>query len=153
MKSVFLDATCWMAAAGNPHGGSAEILKLGRMGTLVIFVTQRVLKEAEKNIREAWGWEELERFHREVSDQELLLIEDPTEQEEAQWQAVTAPKDCHVLAAAFKARVDVMVTLDRKHLLTEAVSTHFPIPVMHTTEFFTALRAELETDGGEEDRG
>jgi predicted nucleic acid-binding protein len=152
MSSVFLDAACWVAAVLNPRGGSAEILKLGRVGKLAIVATQRVLKEAEKNIREEWGWEELERFHREVSDQKLLLVDDPAEEEEAQWRAVTAPKDCHVLAAAYKAGVDVVVTLDRKHLLTEAVSTHFPIPVMHTTEFFRALRAELDA-AGEENAG
>jgi hypothetical protein len=30
MKRVFLDATCWVAAAGSPDGGSALILKLAR---------------------------------------------------------------------------------------------------------------------------
>lgn len=64
MKSVFLDATCWVAAAGSPGGGSAEILKLGRFGKLAIVATQRVLREAEKSIREKCGWEELKRFHR-----------------------------------------------------------------------------------------
>jgi predicted nucleic acid-binding protein len=150
MKWVFLDAACWVAAVGNPRGGSAEILKLGRSGKLVIVATQRVLREAEKNIREEWGEDGLTRFHREISDQELLLIHDPTGEEEAQWQTVTSPKDCHVLAGAYKARAAVVVTLDRKHLLTEAVATNFPIPVMHTTEFVRALRAELDADAGEE---
>jgi predicted nucleic acid-binding protein len=142
MKRVFLDATCWMAAAGSPTGGSAEILKLGRLGRLLIVATQRVLREAEKNIGEEWGAEGLERFHRDVADLDLELIDEPTAEDEARWQAVTVPKDCHVLAGAYKAGADVLVTLDRKHLLTETVAVQFPLPVMDTRQFFAALKSE-----------
>jgi predicted nucleic acid-binding protein len=142
MKRVFLDATCWMAAAGSPTGGSAEILKLGRLGRLGIVATQRVLREAEKNIGEEWGAEGLERFHRDVADLDLELIDEPTSAEEARWQTVTVPKDCHVLAGACKAGVDMLVTLDRKHLLTERVAAQFPLPVMDTRQFFAALTSE-----------
>jgi predicted nucleic acid-binding protein len=141
MKRVFLDATCWVAAAGRPQGGSAKILTLARLGKLKIVTTQRVLQEAERNIRDAFGAEELERFYREVADLDLEIIDDSTLEEEARWQSVTAAKDCHVLAAVFKAGADVLVTLDRKHLLTEVVAAQSPIPVMDTKQFFTALAA------------
>lgn len=134
MKRVFPDATCWVAAAGSPSGGSAQILKLGRLGRLVIVTSQRVLQEAEKNIREAFGAEGLGRFYQDVADLELEIVTEPTPEDEAQWQEITAAKDCHVLAAVFKAGADVLVTLDRRHLLTETVEDHFPIPVMDTNK-------------------
>jgi hypothetical protein len=55
------------------------------------------------------------------------------------WASVTAEKDCHVLAAALAAGVDVLVTLDKKHLLTEAVRSAFPIPVRTPGEFLQSL--------------
>ena len=54
---VFLDATCWVAAAGKSTGGSAEILRLAREGRLRIVATPMVLEEAEDNIRENLGEE------------------------------------------------------------------------------------------------
>lgn len=142
MKRVFPDATCWVAAAGNPKGGSAEILKLGRLGKLVIITTQRVLKEAEKNISANWGADELECFYRDVADLDLEFVDDPSAAEEARWQGITVDKDCHVLASAYKAGADVLVTLDRKHLLTATVVSQFPLPVVDTKQFFAALTSE-----------
>jgi predicted nucleic acid-binding protein len=109
--------------------------------------TQLVLQEAERNIWEAFGAEAMERFYRDVADLELEIIAAPPPDEEAQWQSVTAAKDCHVLAAVFNAGADVLVTFDRKHLLTDAVATQFPIPALDTKQFFTALVADdSETD-------
>jgi predicted nucleic acid-binding protein len=142
MKRVFLDASCWMAAAGSPKGGSATILKLARLGQLVVVATQRVLKEAEKNVRLDWGWEELERLHREITDVDPEMVDDPSDAEEACWQAITVPKDCHVLAAAHRAQVDVLVSQDTAHLVTPAVAAGFPIPVMTTKQFFASLTSE-----------
>jgi predicted nucleic acid-binding protein len=144
MKRVFLDATCWMAAAGSPNGGSAQILKLARQGRLRLLATARVLQEAEENIQEAWGGEELGRFYRDVADLELELIEPTTPDEEATWQPLTADKDLHVLAGAFKGRADVRVTLDRRHLLTPAVAAGFPLPVQDTRRFFEAWHAAAD---------
>jgi predicted nucleic acid-binding protein len=111
-------------------------LKLARRGKLVILATQRILREAEDNIREAWGAEELERFYQEVADLEWELIAPPTAAEESRWQALTVEKDCHVLAGAYQGSADVLVTLDRRHLLTAAVAAGFPIPVQDTRQFF-----------------
>jgi hypothetical protein len=50
MRRVFLDATCWVAAAGRPEGGSAKILLLAREGRLVIVTTQFVHQERGRSI-------------------------------------------------------------------------------------------------------
>jgi len=44
---VFLDASCWIAAAGSPTGGSAMILKLARAGHLKVVATKEILWEPE----------------------------------------------------------------------------------------------------------
>lgn len=136
MIRVFLDATCWMAAAIKPTGGSARILQLARTGRLVLVSTQRVLQEVQRNLARDYGGEELERFNRDLMDADVEVVEEVTAEEEARWQDLTVEKDRHVLAGALKGRADVLVSLDKKHILTERVTTGFPVPVRSTQGFF-----------------
>lgn len=138
MTTVFLDATCWVAAAGNPAGGSARLLRESEAGECVIAVTAAVLVEAERNIRAKMPADALTRFMEWVGRANLNTVAPTSEQEEAVWLGIVAAKDAHVLAGALKARADVLVTLDRKHILTDAVRNTFPIPVRDTREFFAA---------------
>lgn len=61
---VFFDASCLIAAAGSPSGGSGFLLSLCRRGLLGAAVSQPVLLEAERNIGKRRGPEELETYHR-----------------------------------------------------------------------------------------
>jgi predicted nucleic acid-binding protein len=135
MVRVFLDASCWVAAAGSPDGGSAAILKLAQAGYLSIGVTHRVLREAERNIKDKLGEEALLRYYQVLGALELEVIPPPTPAEESQWNALVASKDCHVLAGAYQANSGVLVSLDKKHIVCERVKRGFPIQVMDTKEF------------------
>lgn len=55
MKRVFLDATCWVAAAGSETGGSSAILLLAQAFLLVLVTSRAVLQEAEQNIQNKMG--------------------------------------------------------------------------------------------------
>jgi putative PIN family toxin of toxin-antitoxin system len=141
VKRVLLDATCWVAAAGSPAGGSAAIILLAQAFLLVLVTSRSVLQEAERNIRNKMGDAALERFYLLLDTTEIEISEQTTAEEEQIWAAFTADKDRHVLAAALKAKADVLVTLDRKHVLTEDVRANFPIPVQDTKEFLTQFQA------------
>ncbi len=140
MKRVFLDATCWMAAAGSETGGSSAIILLAQTLLLVLVGSRMVLQEAERNIQAKMTPTALQRFYLLLAAVKLELCEPTTPEEEEQWAELTAEKDRHVLAAALKSKADVLVTLDRKHILTDGVRTGFPIPVQDTREFLTAFR-------------
>lgn len=142
MKRVFSDATCWVAAAGSEAGSSSAIILLAQAFLLGIVTSRAVLQEAERNIRHKMGATALLRFYFLLDRTEIEIIEETTRDEEARWAHLTADKDRHVLAAAWKANADVLVTLDRKHLLTEVVRAKFPIPVQDTKEFLTEFRSE-----------
>jgi predicted nucleic acid-binding protein len=131
-----------MAAAGSEAGGSSAIISLAQAFLLVLVVSQAVLQEAERNIRAKMGRQALQRFHSLLAATEIEMGEPTTVEEEDQWAQYTAGKDRHVLAAALKEKADVLVTLDRKHLLTEVVRANFPIPVQDTKEFLTEFRLE-----------
>ena len=140
MKRVFLDATCWVAAAGSESGGSSAIFLLAQAFLLSLVTSRAVLQEAERNIQNKMGTSALQRFYSLLNMTEIEICEQTTLEEEQQWTALTADKDRHVLAAAFKTKADVLVTLDRKHLLTESVQASFSIPVQDTKEFLTEFR-------------
>ena len=139
MKRVFLNTTCWIAAAGSESGGSSAIISLAQALLLVLVVSQAVLQEAEKNLRAKMGIEALQRFQHLLEVTQIELCEPVTLEEEESWAGFTVEKDRHVLAAALKAKADVLVTLDRKHVLTETVRANFPISVQDTREFLTGF--------------
>lgn len=104
--------------------------------------TRLILNEAELNIDKKLGQEALNRFYQELEKSDLMLAPLPSADERDRWSAIVAEKDAHVLAGAVTAKADVVVSLDRKHILTEAVRIHFPIPVQDTTAFLQNLAQE-----------
>jgi predicted nucleic acid-binding protein len=137
---VFLDATCWVAAAASPSGGSAEILRLAQAGSLRIITTPLVLAEAERNIRAKLPPEAMSRFLVDVLQTGIEVGSTPVQTDLDRWLHLVAEKDAHVLAGAYMTRADVLVTLDRRHILTSAVREGYPIAVQDTHEFFATLR-------------
>jgi predicted nucleic acid-binding protein len=137
---LFLDASVWIAAAGSPTGGSALVLAWCRQGHAKPVGSRRVLLEAERNIRDKLGEEVLLRFYRELAALDLELVEPPTPQEIAAQSQILSPKDAHVLAAALKGRTDILLTLDRKHLLTPSVlKADLPFQIMTPGDFLRRL--------------
>lgn len=137
---VFLDATCWVAAAGSPSGGSAEILRLARSGSFRIATTPLILAEAERNIRAKLPPEAMSRFLTEILQTDIEVGQVPIQADLDRWKHLVAEKDTHVLAGSYLAGADVLVTLDRRHILNPVVRAGFPISVHDTHEFFAAIR-------------
>jgi len=119
---LFLDASVFIAAAGSPQGGSSAVLELCRRGHFYALCTRLVLLEAERNITRKMGREALLRFYRTLAELEPILESPPTAEEIAACEPLVGEKDAHVLAAALKSGADVLLTLDRKHFMTEKVS-------------------------------
>lgn len=98
-----------------------------------------MLVEAEANIRRKLKPEAILRYYRELGALDLYLVTPPSDKELRRWSSVTTAKDWHVLAGAIKARADVLVSLDRKHVLAETVQVHFPVPIKDTAQFLREM--------------
>ena len=61
---IFFDASCLIAAAGSPSGGSGFLLALCLRRLIRGAVSQPVLLEAQRNIQRKLGEEELNSFYR-----------------------------------------------------------------------------------------
>lgn len=139
---IFLDACILYPAIRSPGGGSAKILLEAKVRGFTLLVTQMVLEETKKNVSKDLGKNALDWLYNLIKShpEQWDLIDDPSEQEIGQWKNVTVQKDLHVLAGAIKGKADILVTLDRQHLLKPSVREAFPIPIMDTKEFWKAIR-------------
>lgn len=115
------------------------ILELGRLGRLSVVASVRVVQESCKNIKNKIGQEAVARFHRVIRAGLIEIFPTPEAPIIAKWENLTHAKDCHVLAGALGSKVDFLITLDRKHLLTGKVKGHFPIPIKTPGDFLEAF--------------
>jgi predicted nucleic acid-binding protein len=109
---VFFDASCLVAAAGSPSGGSAFLLNVCADGFLRGAVSQTVLLETERNVAAKLGPDALGRYHTQVAAAPLLLVAAPTPPQQV-YASIVGEKDNHVVAAALAAEATFLVTLDQ----------------------------------------
>lgn len=132
---LFLDACILVTAANSPEGGSARILNIAAEGKVKLLATRLVMHEAKSNIiallgRPLWVW-----FCRIIGPLHISLSDPPTAKEKSEWAKITAQKDTHVLAGAIKGKADILISLDRGHILNQTVQKAFPLPIMSPGDF------------------
>jgi predicted nucleic acid-binding protein len=111
---LFFDASCLIAAAGSSSGGSGFLLSLCERGLLRGAVSQPVLLEAERNVREKMGFDALERYRSLIVLTPLVLSPLPPRRVVSRHEGLVGQKDAHVLAAALAAQASFLLTLDRR---------------------------------------
>ncbi len=105
--------------------------------------TKRVLLEAERNIHRKLGAEALLRFYQGLAELDPTLEEPATSKEIVACEPIVGEKDAHVLAAALKSGANVLLTLDRRHFMTEKVwDAHLDLDVMTPGDFLRELLEE-----------
>lgn len=118
MKNVFVDSSVLFTAVNSPTGGSA---KLFTVSSYRLITSKVVLAEVERNIKKKLQSYHLDRFFI-LAGKMAILSQLPDEKLIAKAQRVIVAKDAVILAEAKKAKCHYLVTLDRKHFLTPAVS-------------------------------
>ncbi len=118
---LLLDACVFVAAAGSRSGGSALVLELSTRGLVRTLVTQRILFEAERNVRNKMGAGALAQFYRDIADAQLRVVNPPGPTVLQSVESLIDPKDAHVLASAVASRATALLTLDRKHFMTSVL--------------------------------
>jgi predicted nucleic acid-binding protein len=133
---VFIDASVWIAAASSPTGGSSLVLEICTGRHFACLCSQRVLQEAQTNIRDKLPVEALVRFYRLLAAAEPGIVSPVAPDEEVQYGGIIAEKDAHVVAAAVRGGAAYLVTLDRKHLANvEVRGAGLPIQILLPGEF------------------
>ena len=111
---LFFDASCLIAAARSPTGGSAFLLSVCLRGFLHGVVSQLVLLEAERNVFDNFGGEAVARYDRLVATPPLTVVALSSPTIDRSYETIVGQKDAHVLAAAVIAEAPFLITLDQR---------------------------------------
>ena len=124
MKTVFVDSSVLFSAVNSPTGGSSKLftLKSARLIT-----SKTVLTETERNIREKLHDYHLDRFFMLV-DRIEILEQMPDDKLIKKARKIIAEKDSAILSESKKSTADFLVTLDKKHFLTNSDAIRFLMP-------------------------
>lgn len=135
---VFLDTSCWFAALHSPSGGSAKLINLAfKYSKISIYLTLDVVQEVTEKINEKMSPSATKQFLTIIQNKNFTITDFVTKEEIELWRRLTSDEDdLHILAGAYITKSDYLVSLDKKHLLTETVKKNFPIPVLDTKDFF-----------------
>lgn len=131
---LFFDASVLIAGAKSPGGGSALLLEACRVGGFQAVVSQGVLIEVVRNLHDDLAaWDRIRDFRVGISWE---VTRTPNEEHAALYSLVIHPKDAHVLAAAVDARCTFLLTLDRRHFLTESLRrADLPLIILSPGDF------------------
>jgi len=144
---LFFDATCLIAAAGSPTGGSGFLLSLCARHLVKGAVSQPVLLEAERNIRSKLGIDALNRFYRFLIVIPFVLAPLPPTDELADMEKLVNEKDVHVVGAASAINATFLLTLDRG-LAKEVQHANFKFQALSPGEFIKTVLPKHEAFPG-----
>ena len=133
-KKVFVDSSVLMAAAISPKGSARDLINEAFTQKLEICISPDVLEETERNLKlkAPLG---LDYFYKSVQSLTFKLTK-PTKKQILKAAKIVVGKDAPIVAGAIKAKVDYLVTYDRKHLLEykREIKTNFHLKVVTPDE-------------------
>ncbi len=139
MIRAFIDTSVLFSACLSTRGASHEIIKESLRGSVELVISQLVLKEAQRNFAQK-ARQAVPLFTQFLSAVPFTIVR-PTKQDVLEAATYTEFKDAPIVAAAKKAEVDYLVSLDRRHLVgIDAVQRQAGIPIILPEAFLQHLR-------------
>jgi predicted nucleic acid-binding protein len=143
-QRVFIDASVLIAAAGSESGGSALVLEICGGSRYKALCSQRVLMEAQVNLRAKFSDDTLARFYRQLAALSPVIAPPATASDEAPYHDLATEKDAHVIASAVLGGAAYLISLDRRHLVNDNVrNSGLPFKVLLPGEFIRAVLSAL----------
>ncbi|PIR43805.1 putative toxin-antitoxin system toxin component, PIN family [candidate division WWE3 bacterium CG10_big_fil_rev_8_21_14_0_10_32_10] len=133
---IFLDTSVIIAAYGSKKGASGTIIK-NSGNKYICIISEDILyeffskaKKLSTSILNIENW---------VKEKNIYVVKSPKEKYKESYKFVVGDaKDKHVLASAHNIRAHILLSLDKKHILTEQVKKAlYPTLVLTPKEFLT----------------
>jgi predicted nucleic acid-binding protein len=118
-SDLFLDSSALFAGVVSSSGAARVLLLLAEAGLLTVTVSEQVVAETERAVaRKAPS--ALATYREALRSTGLRIVRDPTRDEvTANADIISHPVDVPIVVAAMKARVDYLVTLNRRHFIDD----------------------------------
>lgn len=120
LLTIFLDTSVILSGLASPIGGSRKLFEAAKRHKIKLLTTSLVLQEAVNHLQKL----DIEPHQLETlfSTKTIHLVANPPEKMIEKFRAASPdPDDAHVLAGAGLSGANVLVSLDKKHLLTAGV--------------------------------
>jgi predicted nucleic acid-binding protein len=116
---LFLDSSALFAGVVSADGASRALLLLAEGGLMTVSVSKQVLVETERAVARKLP-RSLPTFREALRSTGLRILPDPTpEQVMAHQNLISHQADAPIVLAAMQARVDYLVTLNRRHFIDD----------------------------------
>lgn len=141
--TVFLDTSALLSGLASPNGGSGIILEAGAESLFKLVVTDLIIEEGFRQAKRLKIKELL--LKQLVVDGVINVIEAPDDEFINRYAYLTSdPDDAHVLAGAIMARANVIVSLDKKHILTPRIKIALkPMKILSPKQFWGWVRNKV----------
>jgi len=118
MPRIFIDSSVLFSAANSSKGHSRDLFLMGATGEIKIIISNFVLQETVRNLS-SLKKPSLEELDQIVQNANIELV-DATKQSVLDAAKLIVLKDAPIIAAAKTAKVNMLVSLDKKHILGRA---------------------------------
>jgi predicted nucleic acid-binding protein len=138
-RSVVVDSSVFFAAAYSPTGSAHELLQEALQGGVVLVLSDYVFAETERNLREN-APRALPAFLR-LRGSLPYRLRNPSRRLVQNTARVVEAKDAPIVASARSARVKLVATYDRKHLIAKRteIEEAFGVTVATPAEILVLL--------------
>jgi predicted nucleic acid-binding protein len=136
---IFIDSSVLFSAANSVTGHSRDLLVMGVNQEITIVLSGYVLQETIRNLAQLKQPPLLE-FEERLSNAKSEFVE-ADKQVVLEAGNLIVIKDAPIIAAAKIAKVDMLVSLDRKHILGKPeLETYICAPILTPAEAFQRLK-------------
>ena len=138
MQRIFIDSSVLFSAAYSVKGHSRDLMLFSATGNLTLVLSDFVLEETRRNLAQTQpGLNVLERIFGEAR----IEIVSVTKKQVKDAMRLIVPKDAPILAAAKVAKVDMLVSLDKKHILGHPeLENYINAPILTPIQVFARLK-------------
>jgi len=135
---IFLDANVLYAASCSKTGASFAIFELKNHFQFELITSQLALIEAERNLTEKEGSEEISNFYSLIK--KIKVVKSESEKAKKMFKGIIEEKDASILYAALKSKSSYLLTLDKKNFFTEKIKKlNLPVKIITPGQFIKEL--------------
>lgn len=136
LPQVFIDSSVVISAVFSDKGGSFRLFSEAQNKRLILYISDFVMEEVFGVLRLKYP-SKLSIFENLLSHTPFALVKEPSQRMiEEMTEFISDFSDVPILAGARKAKVDFLITLDKKHFLTKKVKENVKFKILTPREFF-----------------